>query len=425
MATYTNPQSLLTPTDFTLTGPAAGAMASIKNAYAFSDMDAANRDQDLGYLATLNKYQNQMADNPLIAEQRQQNLNAAQMANQSFDSGLTQSVFTSGQQAEKSMNQAKSAAADLQKSIAGANVYTDTHEFLKQLEGSGYGELSSLNNPEIKSQYDALKERAKAAGTPLPDDPFNASSREIIASRANAAINALPELQKRADLLERFSAQGQYVTAPTLAAKQQALADTLANRIKVQQMRGEQATTIESAFVKVMQKDGPLDPNDVVVVQQAAMSNFDKTYQGKNPVSLFYTAVQDPKNELHDAATEANKQGIDPNSFYTFAKQKYVETVVKDVVQSHGGIKNTTNAPAAAPQPTAPVAKPIAPVTDTGIKPISGAVPTEPTAAPMTVSNQGGNGSFEAPASFDDWRSGKVKKGQYYIDPTGQKRIKQ
>lgn len=351
MTTYTNPTSLMTPVDFKLTGPAAGAMSAIRDAYAFSNLDAANRDSDLGYLSTLNKYENQMADNPLIQQKRENDLAQQQAEAEDWKSGINRELMTSGKELKQSANTAETAANKLKQSITGANTWVEAYHLLESLDGRNPLEVEG--DPGFQSTWNELKNRAKAAGTPFPEgSPFNPRNRELFGAKTRSALDSLPELQRRQDIAEKAYYQGKYVVAPAAEQRAQTARENIEGRLEGIRLRGKQFASVEAAYAKVLDQKEPLDVGDLSILQVGAERDFDKTIQGKSPSELFYTA-QNPQDPNHGTLMEAQARGINsPNEFYLFAKQKYVEGVLRDQIKKKG-VKDspTGNQPE---QPTAP-----------------------------------------------------------------------
>jgi hypothetical protein len=350
--------------------------------------------------------------------------------------------MTSAKNLQLSSDDAKTAAAKLQQSLTAGDTVVQLQQYLQSVQGEN-PELGLMNNPEHQKNVDEFRSRAKAAGVNLPEgDLTTPQNQAILDAKTKAFLNSRDMIQRQQLMAEQYAGKAS-VAEVGANVRAKSVADTLANRIKLQEMRGEQASTVESAYVKVMQKSGKLDPEDVVIVQQAAASNFEKTYPAKNAMQLFYTAAQDPKDELHDSAVQAEQAGVrDPNQFYLFAKKQYIDKVVTDVVQSHGGVKATQGGaatPQAVPQ-AMPSVKPQA-ATAPPRRQVQGMIggnanfadnqgelqpATQETTAPQEV--RGVQGTPSNPWTDNAYGTSAVKKGDHYHkpgDPPGVYRIRQ
>lgn len=330
MATYTNPSSLLTPTDFKLTGAAAGAFDSIKNAYAFSDMDAGIRDQDLGYLSQLNKYQNQIADQPLIDLERQNKISAEQMNKEDWDTGVNREVYRTAKQTGIEVQKAQQSAARLSQALEGATVYSDVAQLITAAQESGM--LSMQDNPEFQKHYDYYKQRAKAAGTPLPDNPFDPAQQQLIMNRATAAMRSLPEMQKRKAAMDKMIDEFTYKTDPKIQSAERIAEGRNATAQALAQQKYQFQKTVDAAAIAVLNKEGPITETDIPILRLKFANDFDDTPVGKNPeMAYIMSKKSDPIAQQAKSADE----------FRTLKKEEFISNEISKAVEQHNTGKAT------------------------------------------------------------------------------------
>ena len=126
-----------------LVDPFANAMqGGLGQMYAIQQAQAQARDQDQAYLSNLNKYQNELEDNPLKAAERQNKLSAQGILADQFSSGLAAVAANSKLEGDIAENRAKVDKAYMGPQMErAASETTRFIDDMKAIEEAGGGEL--------------------------------------------------------------------------------------------------------------------------------------------------------------------------------------------------------------------------------------------------------------------------------------------
>lgn len=196
--TYQNPTSLLPKNDFEASGPLAGALAGLQTMYGIGGIEAGQRDSDLSYLDTLNKYQNTMLDNPWKEQERLAKLYENKDKVAQYEEGIPQKVVRSKAKTELSIDDLKRVANESQKRIIAA---TDVDSAMQAMTKAKQQAPLAQDPDYLQNMWSNHREILNKQGVKVPDK-WGPQAEAILNSHYQAAKVKLPYYQ---DIIKKFS----------------------------------------------------------------------------------------------------------------------------------------------------------------------------------------------------------------------------
>jgi hypothetical protein len=344
---YSNPTSLLTPTDFKLSGMAGGYFSGQRENAAWdairSQQQAANLQNQMDQM----KNDTYAQDAPVRAIDRTNNLNMGNMVNDNYGTGKMAEAYGATQDTGIAQSQIAQAKAKIAQAEGMSDVLNRTDQYLTKLEDDGQGGLAFNSNPDAIMGYSKLQAEAKTHGFSLPDNPFDPKSRSVISAKAAAGVNNMDTIRASKKKLDALAAQQEYISGPANATRLETARIAAAASVKKGQIAadayGNRPQDLQKTVVEIAKKPGPLTQPEMTVLKLYSDDKVVSELKGREMVAFIM----------------AKKNG-DPLAEDSSNEREYVENVKKDqfekLVTAISQAKETQTASPSAPTPTQPMA---------------------------------------------------------------------
>lgn len=178
--------------DYVASGPIAGVMAAQQLQDWMDAQGRSSRDSDLAYQSNLNKYNNDLLDNPVKMAQRQLDMSAKADEQQAWDNGTNAQAMDAKRQQQIQEAIAGKNSAELKQAQAKANQFLASTNEMEDPKVPG----AIARNKELWDNkiYPFLSANGMAKGIPKEYDPN--VTHQIIAQRSQAAIQTSEMIQK-------------------------------------------------------------------------------------------------------------------------------------------------------------------------------------------------------------------------------------
>jgi hypothetical protein len=250
MATYSNPGSFMPNVNQMTVNPMQGYYDGVGLSATQQLLDRDYRDSDQDFLSKLNKYKNELADNPVQEAERAGKLADFKTAQDFRNTGLPLEEKVSDAKTKISGNTNKQSADKMQE-------FQRKGEYINQLSN----ELKENPYQATKDPYrwKGYQEEAKKHDITLPD--YTPDLENGIHSKAAAYQKTIPYLQKMAEIRETGSQQrqntalqneGHMATTNATTASHERIADKVGGRAIEEAYRAEAAGTATPGQKKII-----------------------------------------------------------------------------------------------------------------------------------------------------------------------------
>lgn len=256
-------------------GIISGHTAGLQLADYIDNMDRARRMDDISYLSEQNKYENEMADNPLKEAERLLKLSQAQATQETFDSGLAQ-------EAQRTELQDKIDAAIAKR---GERAVTEMKNHADLAVAANNEASSGMMSPD---RYEFYRKQFAANGMKLPANPLE--GMKIFSQIAKNAHMTKEHLAKIAE--QENKAQLDIDAKQVQSADNKAMTQAMKDVAEIQAKNRGNTGSPEDQLMRELEKKSIFTPNDLLRSRAAIEADIKKSLtpqqielMGKNATS--------------------------------------------------------------------------------------------------------------------------------------------